>query len=443
MRIHLTALGCRLNEAELESWAQRFQARGWRIAPSAAEADLVVMNTCAVTAEATRKSRKAVNRLHRENPRARLVLTGCSATLDPEQAARSLGVDLVVTNPDKDRLVEIATERLDLPVAQSPRTSDELALFARGRQRAFVKVQDGCRYRCTFCIVTVARGEERSRPIAEVVAEVEHIVASGVREVVLTGVHIGGYGSDIGSDLQALIEAVLERTGVCRLRLGSVEPWDLPESFFELFDDPRFMPHLHLPLQSGSDSVLRRMARRCKTDSFERLVERARSRVTDLNVTTDIIVGFPGETDAEWSQTLGFVERMGFGRLHIFAYSARPGTKAARLPDHVPEPLRRERSRELHALGKTLEGDTLERHAGLMVPVLLETRPEEGTAETAQYFGYTPNYLRVAMPARVGLEGSVQPVRLLGVNDARNALIGEVHDGAPTGACARQAGRPG
>lgn len=427
MRIHLTALGCRLNEAELESWAQGFQDRGWRIAPSAAEAELVVINTCAVTGEAVRKSRKVLKRLHRENPSARLVVTGCSATLDPEEAARSLGADLVVANPDKDRLVEIATDRLDLPVIpQRAQEPSESPLFSRGRQRAFVKVQDGCRYRCTFCIVTVARGEERSRPTAQLIAEINRLVASGVQEVVLTGVHIGGYGSDLDTDLHALIRAVLDETGVRRLRLGSVEPWDLPEHFFELFEDSRFMPHLHLPLQSGSDSVLRRMARRCKVGCFEELVEHARYRVPGLNVTTDIIVGFPGETDDEWSQTLRSVERIGFGHLHIFGYSPRPGTKAARLTGQVPDSLRRERSRELHALADTLKRRMLKRHVGRDVPVLLESRPGSNAAGTAGYCGYTPNYLRVESEARAGLEGSVLPVRLRGITGAGDTLAGEI-----------------
>ncbi|MDX1606078.1 MAG: radical SAM protein, partial [Candidatus Competibacterales bacterium] len=263
MQVHLSALGCRLNEAELEQWAQRVRAAGHAVVTEPEAADLVVLNTCAVTGAAARKSRQAIRRLHRRNPAARLVVSGCQATLEPARTAAELGVDLVVPNPDKDRLVERVSEVLDLPDGSAMAGTGAEALFARGRSRAFVKVQDGCRYQCTFCITTVARGAERSRPLAEVVAEVDRLHADGVAEVVLTGVQLGGYRDPGGGDLAALLAALLRETEMPRIRLGSLEPWGLDESFFALFEDPRLMPHLHLPLQSGSDRVLRRMARRC------------------------------------------------------------------------------------------------------------------------------------------------------------------------------------
>ncbi len=242
MRVTLQALGCRLNEAELETWARQFRQRGYQIATAPESADLVVVNTCAVTAEAVRKSRKLLRRTQRENPRAKLVVSGCFASLESESLAREQGVDLVIPNQDKDRLVEITARELALP--SMPRTAmdeDANPLFARGRQRAFIKVQDGCRYRCAFCIVTLARGEERSRPLADVVDEVNRLVSEGVKEIVLTGVHLGGYGSDGDSGLAELVRAVLADTEVPRLRLGSLEPWDLPPGLWELFDDPT--PH--------------------------------------------------------------------------------------------------------------------------------------------------------------------------------------------------------
>ncbi|HEB95947.1 MAG TPA: tRNA (N(6)-L-threonylcarbamoyladenosine(37)-C(2))-methylthiotransferase MtaB, partial [Sedimenticola thiotaurini] len=375
MKVYLSTLGCRLNEAELESWSRDFRALGYDIAGRVEEAGLVVVNSCAVTAEAVRKSRKLMGRARRHNPGARLVVTGCYASLDPAASAAVEGVDLVVENRDKERLVEIVRERLALPVMPPAATPPESHIIPTGgRQRAFIKVQDGCRYQCTFCVVTLARGEERSRPPAEVVAEIDRLHAAGVQEAVLTGVHLGGYGSDIGSDLGELVRQVLERTGIPRLRLGAVEPWDLPAGFWELFRDPRLMPHLHLPLQSGADSVLRRMARRCKAAEFERLVERARRAVPDFNLTTDIIVGFPGETPEEWRQTLELVGRIGFGHLHIFAYSPRPGTRAATMPDPVPRQVIRERSEQLHALGRRLKRETLSRYPGRRFPVLIEGR---------------------------------------------------------------------
>lgn len=427
MRIHLHALGCRLNEAELETWARQFKAGGHGIVAAPEAADVVVLNTCAVTQEAVRKSRQLIKRAHQANPSARLVVSGCYASLEPERAAETLGVDLVVANADKDRLVEITARELDLPLMPAIATEPgETSLFTRGRHRAFIKVQDGCRYRCTFCIVTRARGEERSRPIADIVEEINALVGQGVQEAALTGVHVGGYGSDLGTDLRALIAAILGDTDLPRLRLASVEPWDLPPDFFALFENPRLMPHMHLPLQSGSDTVLRRMARRCKTAAFERLVTEARARIPGFNVTTDIIVGFPGETADEWAESRDFVERIGFGHLHIFAYSPREGTKAATLPDRVDKATQKTRSRELHVLGATLRRQTLAAMIGDEADVLWERPQRTDMPGQAVYTGYTPNFLRVEMPGPVewDLENRITRVRLTALTTAEDALVG-------------------
>ena len=227
----------------------------------------------------------------------------------------------------------------------------EISLFTRGRQRAFIKVQDGCRYRCTFCIVTVARGEEKSRPVQDVVDEIIALHQQNINEIILTGVHLGGYGSDLGLNLVDLIKAILTETDVPRIRLGSLEPWELTEDFYQLFDNPRIMPHLHLPLQSGSDTVLRRMARRCKTEEFANIVSHLRQINPSFNITTDIIVGFPGETEEEWQESLEFIRHVGFGHIHIFTYSPREGTKASTLSNPVQEPIKKQRSQQLHQLG--------------------------------------------------------------------------------------------
>jgi len=394
MRVKLQALGCRLNEAELQTWARQFQQQGHRVTADPEAADLVVINTCAVTAEAVRKSRKLLRRARRANPQARLVVSGCFASLAGDTLAREQDIDLLVPNRDKDHLVTIAAHELDLDaMAQGAMQEATNPLFTRGRQRAFVKVQDGCRYRCAFCIVTLARGPERSRPIAEVVAEINRLGAEGIKEIVLTGVHLGGYGSDLGSDLSALLRAVLADTDLPRVRLGSLEPWDLPEAFWGLFRNPRLMPHLHLPLQSGSDTVLRRMARRCGTQDFARLIQAARDQVPDFNATTDIIVGFPGETSAEWQETLSFVETLGFSHLHIFPYSPRAGTRAATLPGQIDDRTKKDRSRRIHALERRMKPRTLTRYLGRRLPVLVEG--PYGDPSTGEWFGYTPNYLPV------------------------------------------------
>ncbi len=427
MRVHLTSLGCRLNEAELENWSRGFQSQGHQITRQIDDAGLVVMNTCAVTSEAVKKSRKLMRRVHAQNPRAKLVVSGCYVSLDPAEIAQSLGVDLVVNNREKDRLVEIAQRELNLHVMPELATlPGESSLLARGRQRAFIKVQDGCRYQCTFCIVTVARGEERSRSVAEVVDEINVLHSQGIQEAVLTGVHIGGYGGDNGSSLVELVETVLKQTELPRLRLGAVEPWDLPETFWTLFDNPRFMPHLHLPLQSGADTVLRRMGRRCGASEFEFLVNRARRHQPDFNITTDIIAGFPGESDAEWRETMEYVERIGFGHLHIFAYSPRPGTRAVNLPNPVAHEIIRERSRELHELGERLKRQALERCIGLEYPVLIEGN-DEG-AETL-LSGYTPHFLRVQLDrCDKGLINSIHPVRLGHLTETGDALMATLRE---------------
>ncbi len=424
MRVHLTTLGCRLNEAEVERWSRELLERGYQIAPDETAADLVVVNTCAVTQEAVRKSRKLLRRSQRANPLAKLVMSGCYASLEGKEAAESLGVDLVVDNRQKDQLVAIATRALDLP--SMPRLATEpgeAPLFARGRQRAFVKIQDGCRYRCSYCIVTLARGEERSRPVPELVDELNRLHREGIREAVLTGVHIGGYGTDLGTDLPSLLRALLAETRIERLRLGSLEPWDLTPAFWELFENPRFMPHLHLPLQSGADSVLRRMARRCRYQEYADLIAEARGRVADFNVTTDLIVGFPGETDTEWQQTLERVATLGFGHMHIFAFSPRAGTKAAELPDQVPEAIKRQRSQELHALGRRLKRETLAAYRDRRFPVLIEGPAGD---HTGHWFGYTPNYLPVLVqaPAEAVLGNQVLEVQMQGLDGTAEHLLG-------------------
>ena len=397
MLVHLRTLGCRLNEAELESWAQAFQNAGHEITREQNKAQLIIINSCAVTQDAVRKSRQLIRRIHRDNPSAKIVASGCYVTLEADEAAELLGVDLIVSNQDKDRLVELAIAELDIPTMPAMSTEPaEISLFSRGRQRAFIKVQDGCRYRCTFCIVTVARGKEKSSPIEKIVQEINNFVAQGVKEVILTGVHLGGYGSDINHNLAELIQAILDQTPVPRLRLGSLEPWELPENFFALFNNPRLMPHLHLPLQSGSDSVLKRMARRCKTVEFSQIVHQARRQVPNINITTDIIVGFPGETEQEWQDSYNFIKQTRFGHIHIFTYSTRSGTKVAALPDPVLNTIKKQRSQQLHRLAEQMKQSFMQQNLGESVEILWEGQKEEIDASQHKVFGYTPNYLRVA-----------------------------------------------
>ena len=424
MQVALTALGCRLNEAELERWAAGFQAAGHRLTQRVEEADLVVVNTCAVTGEAVKKSRQLLRRARRRNARAKLVVSGCYATLQPE-VAQDEDIDLVVSNADKERLVAIVGQKLALEAAPDATAQAPAALFARGRNRAFVKAQDGCRDRCAFCIVTLARGAERSRPSEDIVAEINGLHRQGIKEAVLTGVHLGGYGRDLKTDLPALIERVLAETTLPRLRLGSVEPWALNERFFSLFDNPRFMPHLHLPLQSGSDAVLRRMRRRGGSAAFAALARAARERAPAINLTTDVIAGFPGETDEEWRQTMAFCRRLEFSHIHVFPYSPRAGTRAAELPEQTPAAVKQRRCRQLQALARQLRRDFARRWVGRSFPVLVESATGEING-VAMRFGYSPNYLRAALPAtgaKAPRANEIATARAVDYNEAANILV--------------------
>jgi len=435
VRVRLESLGCRLNTGEIESMARQFITAGHQVMGGDEPADLCVLNTCAVTHIAARKSRQLVRHLRRTHPGAILVVTGCFAELEPDQVA-ALGVDLVVSNQDKDRLVELVGDRTPLAPnqrdAQSQRSGAEAAnsdlhsqyLFPTARTRAFVKVQDGCDNRCTFCIVTVARGASRSRPANAIIAEVQELVRAGYQEVVLSGVHLGAYGHDQGNQrgLFQLVRRLLDETGVPRLRLSSLEPWDLDADFFALWQDPRLGRHLHLPLQSGCDATLRRMARRTTTAGFAKLVAAARAAIPDLSLTTDVMVGFPGETEAEFNQSMAFMEAMGFARLHVFRYSRRQGTAAASMRSQVPPPVMAERSRQMHALGHKLERAFHRRFIGATREVLWET--EEPNRGGLSWKGLTDNYVRVSAPGGPGLRNVITPVRLMA--EMPGGLVGEI-----------------
>ena len=429
MQIHLRTLGCRLNEAELETWAQGFQNAGHQITREPGRADLIVINSCAVTQDAARKSRQLIRRIHRDNPAAKLVVSGCYATLNQDEASELMGVDLVVSNREKNQLVDKTLSELNFVSMPNMATEPgETSLFIRGRQRAFVKVQDGCRYRCTFCIVTIARGEEQSRPVKTIIDEINHLAEQRIKEIILTGVHLGGYGSDINSHLSELLQTILAETDIPRIRLGSLEPWDLPENFFQLFENQRLMPHLHLPLQSGSDTVLRRMARRCKTEEFSKIVRQAREQIPHFNLTTDIIVGFPGETEQEWLESYDFIQQTGFSHIHIFTYSPRQETKAAILPNQVSNEVKKQRSQQLHQLAENMKIKFQQQNLGIIFPVLWEGQTEFQQDGCIKIFGYTPNYLRVSTfcKTKLLLENQIIPSQTVAIKNGE--LIAEIED---------------
>lgn len=422
--INFQALGCRLNEAEIEQWSQEYQSKGHDITTDPAEADLIVFNSCAVTAQADKKSKKLINRLQANNPEAKLVVTGCHATLNPEKVTTAYGADLAVLNEQKDQLVDLSLQQFSFDHLEG-KIDPQQTLFKRGKQRAFIKVQDGCRYRCTFCIVTIARGAEKSRTKQAIITEINNLHQQGVQECVLTGVHVGGYGSDIDSNLFELIYDILDQTEMPRVRLASVEPWDLPPEFFSLFDNTRLMPHMHLPIQSGSDSVLRRMARRCKTTEFRELVDKARHQVENFNVTSDVIVGFPGETEQEWQESLSFLESIQFGGLHIFTYSPREGTKAARLPNQVSTELKKERSKQLHDLASRQKQALLSRLVGSSFEVMWENETALGSHK---WQGYTPHFHKVICQDSNLKSSMISSVKLAQYDASQQVLLAQGAD---------------
>ena len=429
MKVYLDTIGCRLNQAEIEQYARQFRAAGHELVSGPEQSDLAVVNTCAVTAAAASDSRQKIRQVARAGTRE-VVVTGCWASLRPQDAAALPGVNRVVQNLEKDRLVtdllQIPVEAFELePVEREPIPG------ARLRTRAFIKVQDGCNNRCSFCVTTIARGPARSRALQDILADIRAALwrgpdgfsgtdsaadrgtESGAQEIVLTGVHLGSWGQDLGTPqrLSDLIRAILAETDVPRLRLSSLEPWDLNPGFFDLWQDPRLCRHLHLPLQSGSAATLRRMARKTTPQSFAELIDAARAAIPFVAITTDMITGFPGESDSEFYESLEYVRAMRFADGHVFTYSARPGTAAARMPFQVKEAVRKERNASMRAVLKESAGRYQCGFIGQVLPVLWESATGLGT-QGWRLSGLTDNYLRVHAHAPRQLWNRITPVQL-------------------------------
>lgn len=413
MKVFLTALGCKLNHAEVERFAEQFVEAGYAVVDDAQRADLTIVHSCTVTHVADKKSRQVIRQAKRANPATRVIVSGCYAETSPGELAGLAEVDLVVSQRDAPRIVELAGRLGVVPEPFVDGLVPHPLPLPRTRTRAFVKIQDGCNDFCSYCIIPFSRGRVRSVPVDDVIADIERKLARGYREIVLTGVSIGAYGQDHGpkratTSLSLLIEAILDRTSVERLRISSLEPHDFDPALLPFFRDSRVCPHLHLCLQSGSDATLKRMRRRYDTAGYAALVAALREANPALQLTTDVIVGFPGETDEEFADTLAFVERIGFADLHVFRYSPRAGTKAAHFPDQVPEPVKKERSDVLIALGERLAAAARRAQQGRCYQVLFETH----TTLDGQpaWSGLTENYFRTIVPAPTPLDGQIAPV---------------------------------
>lgn len=432
MKVFLDSIGCRLNQSEIETMAGQLLANGHEIVADPAAADTVVINTCAVTREAAKDARNRTRRIHRQNGTAQILLTGCYATIAPNELKRLPGAGRIIANKDKERLVQIIDPQaeIDRPVFDQEPVARELLLGSLSRTRAFIKVQDGCDNHCTFCVTTLARGAGRSRPLGDVVGEIQALAAAGYQEAVLSGVHLGSYGRDLGQEtgLRDLVAAILAHSDITRLRLSSLEPWDIAPGFFELWRDPRLLPHLHVPLQSGSDAVLRRMARRTTRDGFRELAAAARAAIPDLSLSTDLIAGFPGETEQDFQATLEFVRELGFSRLHVFAYSRRPGTAAAAMDGHLPKQVKKERVQQLIALGQELSLSFHRRYEWQTRDVLWESAVGAGE-DGLQWAGYTDNYIRVTAASPAEFFNQVTPTLLTAARP--DGLSGTIQQTAP------------
>jgi threonylcarbamoyladenosine tRNA methylthiotransferase MtaB len=399
-------LGCKVNAYETEAMRQMLEEAGYEIVPFAPGADVYVINTCSVTNIADRKSRQMLHKARKMNPDAIVVATGCYVQTAQEPVEKDEAIDLVLGNNRKQNLIEAihefeADRTHNAEKIEINHTKEYESLFLERSEehtRAHIKVQDGCNQFCSYCIIPYARGRVRSRQTDDVLREAETLARSGCQEVVLTGIHLSSYGIDLETNLLELIRAVHEVPGIARIRLGSLEPGIITREFAQaLLELPKVCPHFHLSLQSGCTSVLKRMNRRYTAEEFEEKCALLREIFDRPAITTDVIVGFPGETEEEFAVTEAFLERIHLYETHIFKYSRRHGTKAATMPDQIPEQIKAQRSEQLIALGEKNRSLFEQQRNGSMADVLFEEKTKIDQAE--YYTGYTKEYIKMAIPA--------------------------------------------
>lgn len=427
-----TTLGCKVNQYESEAMASLFRQHEYEVVDFEEQADVYVINTCAVTHLGNKKSRQLIRRANKRNPEAVVAVMGCYAQTAPGEILEIPGVDLVVGTRDRNRLVELVEQ---VQIERKPINAvtdimqvtefEELPLvYQNDRSRAFVKIQEGCNNYCSYCIIPYARGPLRSRSMDNILAEVGQRVAEGYQEVVLTGICIGTYGRDQASDttLAKLIAQLVQIPELHRLRLGSIEPTDFtPELIAVIQESPKVCRHLHIPLQNGNDYILHAMNRKYNAKEYAQLIGYVRYLIPDIAITTDVIVGFPGETQEHFNRTYSFIASMEFAELHIFKYSPRPGTKGAEMPEQVSAGEKEARSHKLINLGKELAKDYAITFIGEIIEVIVE---QAFTKESGHMEGVANNYLRVVFPATEELKGALANVRLLEMRD--NLLYGEL-----------------
>ena len=434
-KIAFYTLGCKVNQSDTASMEGIFRRAGYEVVDFGSLADVYLINTCVVTNTGQRKSRQIINRAVRHNPLSLIVVTGCYPQTAPEEVRAIAGVDVIIGNQERARIVELVeqalenkqTEILDNVQKMTVDTKfEELGVGTEtDKTRAFLKIQEGCNQYCTYCIIPYARGPLRSRSLESIRSEVAKLVEAGYKEVVLIGIHLGCYGKELAKEgkhitLYDAVQAVLSVEGMCRVRLGSLESVEVEPRLLELMaNEPRLCKHLHLPLQSGCDKILQAMHRPYDTARFTQLLQQIRAQVPDVAITTDIIVGFPGETEEDFATTLAFAEKCGFAKMHIFPYSKRKGTPAEKMPNQVDEAVKGERAARLAAVDEKLHQAMLKQMVGKTEEVLFEQ-----PVDAVHMEGLCGPYLRVVVPGTSELANTIAQVKITGIVD--DWLTGEI-----------------
>ena len=423
MKVAFYTLGCKLNQAETESLAGKFGEAGFKLVPPSEQADIYIANTCTVTHVADRKSRHWLRLVRRKNPHALIIATGCYAQRSRQELVQL--ADLVVDNVEKENLpVLIQSLTSEENGLDKGETEQSQILIDNIRTRSLMKIQDGCHRPCAYCIVPRVRPRENSLPSSQIIDEVEQKAALGYKEVVLTGTKVGSY-RDGDTDLRDLVQCILSSTGIERLRLSSLQPSEISSELLALWQDERLCRHFHLALQSGSETVLQRMKRSYSLDQYQRTVDLIKE-VPGAAITTDIMVAFPGETDEEFEQSYSFCQQAGFANIHVFPFSPRPGTMAARMPKQIKDKVKAARNQRMLELSYNSSRRFYEQFLGQIMPVLWEKETSRGSGI---YAGLTGNYIRAFVHSQKPLSNEITSVKLKKLQN--QGIWGEVMDENP------------
>lgn len=411
-------LGCKVNQYETEAMMELFESRGYEVVDNETRADVYVINTCTVTSLGDKKSRQFIRRSKRLNDEAIIGVVGCYSQVSPEEVEKIDGVNVIIGTNNRKQIVDVVE---DINVWDKIVLVDDIMKVTefeelkietiKDKTRAFLKIQEGCNQYCSYCIIPYARGPIRSRRPENVISEVERLAENGFKEIVLTGIHVASYGKDLEKvELSDVLRQVHEVEGIERIRLSSLEPRMFTDEFIETIKSlPKFCNHFHLSLQSGSDTVLKRMNRKYTTQVYADIVDRLRAELDNPSFTTDIIVGFPGETEAEFEETYEFAKKIGFSQIHVFKYSPREGTPASKMPDQVPGDIKSQRSAKLIELAHKMADEYLDQFLGRKIDVLLEGECEMAANSLE---GLDDHYVRVCVPAPLEMKRTLQSVRI-------------------------------